>query len=552
MNKVKDLITLTVLGVLLFVLYKTTDDVLALLCVVVILVCYVFKHLKLQSYIKMELKDQINLFNLMFNSSKDMILYHDLEYRIKTCNETFCNTFNIRHEDVENQNACVLLKYLLKDDKRVEEVMDEVYIKSRNAYKSGKSMQFIEKFYLPSGELGIFNILTIPVCKNDKALSGFIVAINNITEIYKITKSARETSEQLHCMLDNMPMYAFMKDLDNKLIVGSSSFEEIIVKDGKKFNEMTLEDAYEKEYLDFVRDEELEIYKTGKPVVIERKISFKGKMFWARVHKAPVYDENGNVQYLLVMYENMEAEKEIERQKECFIETLIHDLKIPTLAQLRGLELIKNGVMGDINSEQNELLHQIENSCKYILEMISMVLKTYRLENGQKHIVYENINIPELILEVFEEMKNNAKEKNIILMLDMHNLENLTVEADMEDLKTVFINLLSNAIMYSKKSQQIIVTVKKVDNYAHFEIINKGITLSERDCLTMFNKTIDSTPKYSTVGHGITLYLCKKIIESHKGEIYASTDGYETNKFTFTLPLEKEKNISHMATLLNS
>ena len=106
--------------------------------------------------------------------------------------------------------------------------------------------------------------------------------------------------------------------------------------------------------------------------------------------------------------------------------------------------------------------------------------------------------------------------------------------------------------MYSKKSQQIIVTVKKVDNYAHFEIINKGITLSERDCLTMFNKTIDSTPKYSTVGHGITLYLCKKIIESHKGEIYASTDGYETNKFTFTLPLEKEKNISHMATLLNS
>lgn len=552
MNKVKDLITLTVLGVLLYVLYKTTDDVLALLCVVIILVCYVIKHLKLQSYMKMGLKDQIDLFNLMFNSSKDMILYHDLEYRIKTCNETFCNTFNIRHEDVENQNARVLLKYLLKDDKRVEEVIDEVYIKSRNAYKSGKSMQFIEKFYLPSGELGIFNILTIPVCKNNKALSGFIVAINNITEIYKITKSARETSEQLHCMLNNMPMYAFMKDLDNKLIVGSSSFEEIIVKDGKKFNEMTLEDAYEKEYLDFVRDEELEIYKTGKPVVIERKISFKGKMFWARVHKAPVYDENGKVQYLLVMYENMEAEKEIERQKECFIETLIHDLKIPTLAQLRGLELIKNGVMGNINSEQNELLYQIENSCKYILEMISMVLKTYRLENGQKHIVYENINIPELILEVFEEMKNNAKEKNIILMLDMYNLEKLTVEADMEDLKTVFINLLSNAIMYSKKSQQIIVSVKKVDNYAHFEIINKGITLSERDCLTMFNKTIDSTPKYSTVGHGITLYLCKKIIESHKGEIYASTDGYETNKFTFTLPLEKEKNISHMATLLNS
>ena len=70
--------------------------------------------------------------------------------------------------------------------------------------------------------------------------------------------------------------------------------------------------------------------------------------------------------------------------------------------------------------------------------------------------------------------------------------------------------------------------------------------------MTMFDKTIDSVPKYSTIGHGIALYLCKKIIESHKGKIYASTDGIETNRFTFTIPLEEEKNVSHMATLLNS
>lgn len=552
MGIIKDLISLTVFSVSLYVLYKTTDDILALICVLLIVLIYLLKHIKLQRYIKRELNSQINLLNLMFNSSKEMILYHDLEHNIKTCNKTFCNTFNIRPQDVENQKTQVLLKYLLKEDYRVKQVMDEVYLKSKNAYNSGKSMQFLEKFYLPSGEQGIFNILMIPVCKYNKALSGFIVVINNITEIYKITKEARETSEQFRCMLDNMPMYAFMKDLNNKLIVGSSSFEKMIVTDGKKFNEMTLEDAYEKEYLDFVREEELEIYKTGKPVVIERKISFRGRMFWARVHKAPVYDEDGNVQYLLVMYENMEAEKEIERQKEYFIETLIHDLKIPTLAQLRGLELIKNGTMGEINSEQNELLQQIENSCKYILEMISMVLKAYRFENGQKHPLYEKINIPELILETFENMQNNAKEKDITFLLDMHNVDSLIIEADREDLKTVLMNLISNAILYSNKSQQVIVSVEKNDNYAHFKIINRGIILSERECMTMFDKTLDNAPKYSTIGHGIALYLCKKIIESHKGEIYASTDGINTNIFTFTIPLEEEKNVSQMATLLNS
>ena len=89
-------------------------------------------------------------------------------------------------------------------------------------------MQFLEKFYLPSGELGIFNILMIPVCKYNKALSGFIVVINNITEIYKITKDARETSERFRCMLDNMPMYAFMKDLDKNVYRG------VPIKDQRK------------------------------------------------------------------------------------------------------------------------------------------------------------------------------------------------------------------------------------------------------------------------------------------------------------------------------
>ena len=552
MNPFLDFLNLVILFSLLVVLYKTTDDWLALISLSVIITIFLVKHFKLSEHIKDKLNRQTNLLNMMFNSSNDMILYHDLSYDIQICNEAFCNTFNLAREDVEKHNVNDLLKYLLKDDKNVKKVMEEVYIKSNSSYSSGKSMQFIENFYLPNDELGVFNILMIPVAKEDKALSGFIVVITNITEIFKISKNARENSERLRCMLNNMPMYAFMKDLNNNLIVGSTSFEKLIVKNGKKFNEMKLEDAYEKEYLDFVHQEELDIYKTGKPVVIERKISFRGKMFWARVHKAPVYDEDGNVQYLLVMYENMEAEKEIQLQKEYFVETLIHDLKIPTLAQLRGIELIKNGTMGYINNEQHELVSQIEASCRYILELISMVLKTYRFENGQNHLVYEKINVAELVLNVFDEIEEHVAEKNITLALDMNNYKSLTVEADKEYLKIVFTNLISNAILYTNKSEQIKVSISESNNNIRVEITYKGIILSERECMLMFEKTFDSTPKYSTIGHGIALYLCKKIIECHKGQIFATSDGINTNKFIFEIPLKQNKNISPMATLLHS
>ena len=181
-----------------------------------------------------------------------------------------------------------------------------------------------------------------------------------------------------------------------------------------------------------------------------------------------------------------------------------------------------------------------------------MVLKTYRFENGQNHLLYEKINVAELVLNVFDEIEENVAEKNITLALDMNNNKSLIVEADKEYLKIVFTNLISNAILYTNKSEQIKVSISESNNNIRVEITYKGIILSERECMLMFEKTFDSTPKYTTIGHGIALYLCKKIIECHKGQIFATSDGINTNKFIFEIPLKQNKNLSPMATLLHS
>ena len=228
---------------------------------------------------------------------------------------------------------------------------------------------------------------------------------------------------------------------------------------------------------------------------------------------------------------NKISRKSLHKQKKFFLETMTHDFKIPTLAQLRGLELLKNGVLGDLNNEQKELIKQIESSCKYVLDMISMFANVYMFENENYKLIYEKFSMSDLVYKCFTEISEIAKEKNITFSYTSTQ-DDTILEADKSEIKKVLINLLTNAVNYSKCDSRIDVKTEILDSQIQLSISGMGLAYG--------NKKFAEENRYTTIGHTLGMYLCKKIIEVHKGRIFLTDNNKNSNSFSFILPRSAE------------
>lgn len=230
--------------------------------------------------------------------------------------------------------------------------------------------------------------------------------------------------------------------------------------------------------------------------------------------------------YILFQYFNIK--KELESEREYFIKTLSHDLRVSTIAQIRGLELLEKYY-------DKDLVNEINGSCKYTLDMITMLLNNYRYKNGEQVLKYEKFNLVESIIKSFNNLNNLAKDKNIEFSYKIPSL--CEIEADKECLEKVIKTLIMTSIFYGKENSTISLNIKRESDNIGINIIYKGKSLTDEECRRMFSKN----PRFSTVGHGIKMHFCKNIIEFHGGTIRVRNLSQGLNSFSFVIPLYKKE-----------
>lgn len=235
----------------------------------------------------------------------------------------------------------------------------------------------------------------------------------------------------------------------------------------------------------------------------------------------------------IIKYQNIKSKNQnlhtvykerLNHQRDCYINALNHDLRIPVIAQIRAIELFINENFGSLNEVQKDMINQMKQSCRLMLNLISLMINTYNMENGNTVLKYERFNISEIITSCFNELLKDAAEKNITLEYNGEN-KNLAVYADKEDIRKVIYNLLTTSVSYVSEGEKIRVVLKDINNKIQLSVLS-GTTVNKKDCRIV-------NTQYTSVGESIRLLFCKRIIEIHKGHfIYSQSP----NIFRFELP----------------
>ena len=218
-----------------------------------------------------------------------------------------------------------------------------------------------------------------------------------------------------------------------------------------------------------------------------------------------------------------------------FIETLAHDLKTPIIAQIRVLDLLVSGHFGILNSKQTDIINTTLDSCKYMYEMVSTLISTYRFENEDFKLNMSYFNLIKIIEDSVNSVKLFLKTNNIKIVI-VSETDKFFIFGDEIRLKKVFESILFNSLNFSFKNSIIKIYIKNINNSVSVTLENQGCYISPDKFDSLFKMQL--TKNFDKIGSGIGLYLAKKIVEKHNGKIIAKSDIRQKIYLGFEIPVE--------------
>lgn len=235
--------------------------------------------------------------------------------------------------------------------------------------------------------------------------------------------------------------------------------------------------------------------------------------------------------------------EEVNKLKGHFIANISHELKTPINVILCATQLLESeNYRNNIDNKSTEI---IKDNCCRLIRLINNIIDVEKSELNDLKLNLDKYNIVSATEELVMSIIPYAEKKNLNLIFDTDK-EEVIMNIDISKFERVILNLVSNAIKFSKENSNIYVKVISGDNYVDVIIEDNGEGIPKEDIPKIFEKfmQVDNTLTRKNEGSGIGLSIVKSFVELHNGEIMVESEINKGTKFTVRLPkiIDKESN----------
>jgi signal transduction histidine kinase/CheY-like chemotaxis protein len=232
------------------------------------------------------------------------------------------------------------------------------------------------------------------------------------------------------------------------------------------------------------------------------------------------------------------------KTKTGFLAQLSHEVRGPLGIMTNAVELLIEGLCGDVTGEQFEMLKMIRANGEHLLELLNDVLDFAKVEAGKMAPRTEVFDVHELVVDVSKVVRAQAELKKQKIIVEDLEGSKCYVACDRRHFRQMLINLLTNACKYSSENTTVTVSVTLQNDIVRVSVTDQGVGISVADKQKVFAafERIDNPSTRKEKGTGIGMSLTRQLANLNNGEVDFVSELGKGSSFWIDLPASEPAN----------
>src|SRR5690554_3482646 len=265
------------------------------------------------------------------------------------------------------------------------------------------------------------------------------------------------------------------------------------------------------------------------------------------INAVPLSDDNKEVNKILVVERNITSEKEVAKKledtlnqereltemKSRFVSMASHEFRTPLSTINSSASLIKKYHEKNSYDNLNKHVDRIKNSVRNLTSILNDFLSFEKLEADKVNVNFTECNIPDILHETFDEMSDIIKPNQVIRY---NGPKDLKMYTDGQLLKNTMLNMLSNAVKYSRDDGEVVVLLENLNKGVRISIRDFGMGIPQKDQKNLFTRFYRAGNVTNVEGTGLGLNIVLRYLDLLKGRISFESKEGEGTIFFITLP----------------